>query len=60
MESEAATLAQAETKEDAIEAARDAAPELGAECIVVHSGDGTIEKEIVLQQTAATIGPPRE
>jgi hypothetical protein len=48
VESEVATLAQAETKEQAIEAARDAAPEVGADRILVHTSDGLVEKEIPL------------
>ena len=51
VESDAATLAQAETKEQAIEAARDAAPELGADRIVVHTSDGLVEKEIPLSRS---------
>jgi hypothetical protein len=46
VESETATLAQAETKEEALEAAQEAARGEQAETIVVHTSDGMIEKEI--------------
>jgi hypothetical protein len=40
------TLAQAETKEEAIDAAHDAARDMKADKIVVHTADGRIEVEI--------------
>ena len=46
VESDAGTLAQAETREDAMEAARDVARQIGAKQIVVHTADGLVEKEI--------------
>lgn len=42
------TVAQAETKEEAIEAAKEAAPSIGASEIVIHTADGRVEKEIPL------------
>lgn len=48
VESTVGTVAQAETKEEAIEAAREAAVEHGAESIIVHTADGMVEKEITL------------
>jgi hypothetical protein len=46
VESVVGTIAQAETKEEAIEAAREAAAEHRAESIIVHTSDGMVEKEI--------------
>ncbi len=40
------TLAQAETKAEAIEAAKEAAEEKQADKVVVHTSDGKIEEEI--------------
>jgi Uncharacterized protein conserved in bacteria (DUF2188) len=44
------TLAQAETKEEAIDAAHDAGSERKAEKIVVHTADGRIEVEIPVRR----------
>jgi hypothetical protein len=52
VESDTGTLAQAETKEEAIEAAREAGRQLGAERIIIHTADGMVEKEISLTPTA--------
>ena len=57
VESESGTLAQAETKAQAIDAAREAAPELGAERIVIHTGDGMVEREISLPSPSQTAPP---
>lgn len=46
VESSVGTVAQAETKEEAIQAAREAASEHQAEAIIVHTSDGMVEKEI--------------
>ena len=46
VESESSTVAQAETKQEAIEAAQEAAQELKAETIVVHTSDGMVESEL--------------
>jgi diacylglycerol kinase family enzyme len=46
VESESSTVAQAETKQEAIEAAQEAAQELRAETIVVHTSDGMVEAEM--------------
>ena len=46
VESESSTVAQAETKQEAIEAAQEAAQELKAESIVVHTSDGMVESEL--------------
>ena len=43
-----ASVAQAETKEEAIEAAQEAASEEGASEIIIHTADGRVEKEIPL------------
>lgn len=40
------TLAQAETKEEAIDAAKQVAAEKGGAKVVIHSHDGGIEREI--------------
>ena len=52
VEDQSQTLAQAETKEDAIDAAQDAAREMKADKIVVHTADGRIEVEIPVRQSA--------
>ena len=57
VESESGTLAQAETKAQAIDAAREAAPELGADRIVIHTGDGMVEREIPLPSRSETAPP---
>jgi hypothetical protein len=46
VEDQSQTLAQAETKDEAIDAAQDAAGEKRADKIVVHTADGRIEVEI--------------
>jgi predicted amidohydrolase YtcJ len=46
VETDKQTLAQAETKEEALEAAREAAQAAQAEKIVVHTSDGMVEKEL--------------
>jgi hypothetical protein len=46
VEDQSQTLAQAGTKEDAIDAAREAAADKKVEKIVVHTADGKIEVEI--------------
>jgi hypothetical protein len=46
VEDQSQTIAQTETKEDAIDAAREAAAEKKVEKIVVHTADGRIEVEI--------------
>jgi hypothetical protein len=48
VESDTGTLAQTETREEAMEAAREVARQIGAARIVVHTSDGLIEKEIEL------------
>jgi hypothetical protein len=50
VEDSAQTLAQAETKEEAIDAAKDAAHEKQAAKIVVHTSDGKIDTEIPVTQ----------
>jgi uncharacterized protein DUF2188 len=55
VESATTTLAQTETKEEAIEEARSAAAERHAESIVIHTSDGMVEKEI---PTPAPHGTP--
>ena len=46
VESDSATLAQAKTREEAIEATRDAARQIGAARILLHTADGLVEHEI--------------
>lgn len=46
VESEAGTLAQAETKQEAIEAAHEAAKDVQASEIVVHTSDGMVEAHL--------------
>ena len=46
VESSLGTVAQAETKQEAIEAAKDVAPDHAAEEIVVHTSDGMVEAKI--------------
>ena len=46
VEKETGTIAQAETKEEAIAAAQEAAREIGATEIQVHGSDGTVERTI--------------
>jgi hypothetical protein len=46
VEDQSQTLAQAQTKEEAIDAAHEAASEKRVEKIVVHTADGKIEVEI--------------
>lgn len=45
VESDSNTVAQAETKQEAIDAARELAPRLRAESIIVHTSDGMVESE---------------
>lgn len=53
VETDKQTLAQAETKEEALEAAREAAEATGAEKIVVHTSDGMTETELPVPQKPA-------
>jgi hypothetical protein len=53
VESAAGTLAQAETKQEAIEVAQEIAAEHGAEAIQVHTSDGMVEKEIRVKKPEA-------
>ena len=46
VESLSETLAQAESKQEAIEVAQEIAAEHGAEVIRVHTSDGMVESEI--------------
>ncbi|MHA3773034.1 DUF2188 domain-containing protein [Verrucomicrobiota bacterium sgz303538] len=46
VESTVGTIAQAETKQEAIEAAKEAAAEHHAQAIIVHTSDGMVEAEI--------------
>lgn len=46
VETETTSVAQTETKEEAIQAAQEAAAELHAELIVVHTSDGRVESEL--------------
>jgi predicted RNase H-like HicB family nuclease len=48
VEGPAGTIAQAETKEEALEAAHEAAREQGAVAIKVHTSDGMVEQEIAV------------
>ncbi len=57
VESESSTVAQAETKQEAIEAAQEAAQELGADSIVVHTSDGMVESETPVVRAAAEETP---
>lgn len=45
VEDYAQTLAQAETKEEAIDAAKELAAEKGGAKVVIHSHDGGVERE---------------
>ncbi|RYD72340.1 MAG: DUF2188 domain-containing protein [Verrucomicrobiaceae bacterium] len=54
VESAVGSVAQAETKHEAIEAAREAAAEHQAEAIVVHTYDGMVEQEIRLPRPENT------
>jgi hypothetical protein len=51
VEDQSQTLAQAGTKDEAIDAAHDVASERKANKIVVHTADGRIEVEIPVRQT---------
>ena len=53
VESDSGTVAQAETKEEAIQAAKEAAPEAGAASILVHTSDGRIDEEITVRRPPA-------
>jgi hypothetical protein len=52
VEDQAQTLAQAETKSEAIEAAMEVALRGGVEQIVVHTADGAVESTIPLKKPA--------
>jgi creatinine amidohydrolase/Fe(II)-dependent formamide hydrolase-like protein len=54
VESEAGTLAQAETKQEAIEAAHEAAREVQASEILVHTHDGMVEAQISVRSQPAS------
>ena len=53
VESPAGTLAQGETKEEAIEAAHEAAAGIDATKIVVHTSDGMVEREIAAERSGS-------
>jgi hypothetical protein len=53
VETESSTLASASSKEEAIEAAKEAAPDEGAKNILIHTSEGLIDKKI-------SIPPPKE
>jgi hypothetical protein len=46
IESDAATLGQAETRTEALELAKELAPQEAASTIQVHTADGHVEEEI--------------
>src|SRR3954471_18883526 len=52
VESSTRTLAQAETKEEAIEEATAIAKEQPAEAVTIHTSDGMVEKEIRISKPA--------
>lgn len=58
VESESRTVAQAETKQEAIEAAQEAAHDLKAETIVVHTSDGMVESEMRVPPRPEVEGDP--
>ena len=48
VETETSTLAQTETRDQAIEAARESAAETNAASILVHNSDGSIREQVSL------------
>jgi predicted RNase H-like HicB family nuclease len=60
VESEAGTLAQAETKQEAIEAAKEAAAEQNASEILVHTSDGMVESQLRVPPPPRQEPPPSE
>lgn len=52
IETAAGVVAQAESKEEALEAARETAVEKKATLIIVHTSDGLVEKEIKVAPAA--------
>jgi predicted TIM-barrel fold metal-dependent hydrolase len=48
VETETSSVAQTETREQAIEAARENAAETNASSIVVHNSDGSIQEQVSL------------
>jgi hypothetical protein len=51
IEGDATTLGQAETRQEAVELAKEFAPARGASCIAVHSSDGQVEQMISVKVT---------
>jgi hypothetical protein len=49
------SLAQAGTKEEAIDAAKEEVPALSAGTVVVHTSDGKVEKEIAVGAITAPV-----
>jgi hypothetical protein len=48
VETETSTVAQTETREEAIEAARESAAETNAGSILVHNSDGSVQEQVSL------------
>jgi len=59
VESATRTLAQAETKEEAIEEATAIATEQQADAVTIHTSDGMVEKEIRVPKPAAPPVDPK-
>jgi hypothetical protein len=50
VETVSGTVAQAETREEAMEAAREKAQEVQAESILVHTSDGSVQQEVTVEK----------
>jgi hypothetical protein len=48
VETNSGTVAQTETREEAIQAARETAAEIKSETILVHNSDGSIQEQVSL------------
>lgn len=55
VENETGTLAQAETKQEAIEAARELASRMGAGKVIVHTADGLVESELSIDPPPTSV-----
>jgi len=57
VETEAATLGQADSKSEAEELAKGLAEEVGASKVAIHTSDGVVEKEIAVKREPGATEP---
>jgi hypothetical protein len=60
VETVSGTVAQAESREEAMEAAREKAEEVQAESILVHTSDGSVQQEVTLERPKDETEPEKE